>query len=94
MEEIIYGDDANGRIHDGLGEAEGDEQAAKEDVPSPWSFVDDIESLGELANETSASGGGRVVALGLFHVDVRDDVGIVEGRDDVHLLNLEIVVAC
>jgi hypothetical protein len=35
-----------------------------------------------------------VVALGLFHVDVRDDVGIVEGRDDVHLLNLEIVVAC
>ena len=83
-----------GGIDNRLGEAVGDQRAAKKGVTSSMSFTDAIEGLVELADETSVNGGRSVIALGLFCVDVRDDVGIEEGTHDVHLPNLEIVMTC
>ncbi len=82
----------DGGIHDGQKEAKGDEPSAKKSLSSPESFMDTLEGLGELANEASADGGRRVVALGLLRLHVRDDVGVEESRGDVHLLNLEVVL--
>jgi hypothetical protein len=64
IDEVICGDidGEDGRIHDGMREAEGDEPTAKEGVPSTGDFdVGAIEGLGELANETNVCGGGRIV---------------------------------
>ena len=52
---------------------------------------DAVEGLEELTNETNANEGMCGVVLKLLHIEVRDDVGIEEGRNDVHLLNLKIV---
>ncbi len=38
--------------------------------------------------------GGLVVAFKLLYVDVRDNVGVKEGCNDVHLLNFKVVMTC
>ena len=61
-------------VDGGLGEAEGDKLVGEESVPCSGSFADAVQCLVELADEASASRGGDMIALGLFHVDVGDDV--------------------
>ena len=53
--------------------------------------MDAVKGLDELEDDTSTDGEGRAVALGLHHIDARYDVGVEKGRDDVHLLDLEVL---
>jgi hypothetical protein len=76
VEEVGREHSKDNRVDRGLGEAEGDKQGAKEGVPSSRSFTDPVEGLVELADEASAGRRGNIIALGLFHVDVRGDVGV------------------
>ena len=87
-------DGVDDRVDKGLNKTEGGEPGKEEGVPSTRRFADTLEGLVELADETDASGGRLVVALELFRVDVRDDVGVEERRDDVHLFDLEFLIAC
>ena len=59
-----------------MGEAEGDKPRGEESVLGSGSFADAVQCLVEFADEAGASRGGDMVALGLFHVDVGDNVGV------------------
>ena len=72
VQEAGPSDGVYGGVNKGLGKTEAGEPGSEEGVPSTRSFADTVEGLVELANETNASGGRLVVALGLLHVDVRD----------------------
>jgi hypothetical protein len=76
VEEVGGDDGEDSRVNRGLGKAEGDKPGAEEGVPSSRSFTDPIEGIVELADEASTSRGGNVVALGLFHVNVRGNASV------------------
>ena len=84
----------DGGVDKELCKAEEGEPRSKESVPSTRSFEDSVEGLVELVDETNASGERLVEALGLLHLDVRDDVGVEERRDAIHMFDFEVVVAC
>ncbi len=56
--------------------------------------MDAVEGIVELANKADAGSGRLMTALGLLHLDVRNNIGVEERRDDVHLFDLEVMVAC